>query len=199
MITLRPPARATIDASIAAQRPLPFTYAAVGATATTPPPGFDVDHMRVAVGRGRHAFEIAYAALREWKQFDLGWVGAEPRDTPLVPGAVIAVWARKFGLTWINACRIVNVIDDEVAAVRRFGFAYGTLPGHVESGEERFLVEWNRESDEVTYDILAFSRPRHWAVRLGYPMMRRSQRRFAAESAAVMQRTVQQALGAATA
>jgi uncharacterized protein (UPF0548 family) len=29
--------------------------------------------------------------------------------------------------------------------MRRFGFAYGTLAQHAESGEERFTVEWNRE------------------------------------------------------
>ncbi len=52
----------------------------------------------------------------------------------------------------------------------RFGFAYGTLPGHVESGEERFLVEWDRGDDAVWYDILAFSRPNHVLTRLGYPV-----------------------------
>ena len=38
----------------------------------------------------------------------------------------------------------------------RFGFAYGTLPGHGGSGEERFLIERDRD-DGVWYDILAFS------------------------------------------
>lgn len=71
----------------------------------------------------------------------------------------------------------------------RFGFAYGTLPRHVEQGEERFLVE--RVGDEVFYDILAFSRPRHPSARLGYPLMRRWQKRFGHDSAAAMRRAVQ--------
>ena len=48
---------------------------------------------------------------------------------------------------------------DESGPVRRFGFAYGTLPGHAESGEERFLIEWDQDEDGVWFDILAFSRP----------------------------------------
>jgi uncharacterized protein (UPF0548 family) len=77
---------------------------------------------------------------------------------------------------------------DEAGPVARFGFAYGTLPGHAESGEERFLVEWDRTGDAVRYDVLAFSRPRHPLARLGYPLTRRAQRRFARDSAAAMLR-----------
>ncbi len=72
----------------------------------------------------------------------------------------------------------------------RYGFAYGTLPDHAETGEERFLVEWDRMSGEVWYDILAFSRPHVVLTRLGYPYMRRIQRRFGRESAAAMLRAV---------
>lgn len=70
--------------------------------------------------------------------------------------------------------------------VKRFGFAYGTLPDHAGSGEERFLIEWDREDDSVWYDILAFSRLRHFLARLGYPWVRRVQKKFGRESAAVM-------------
>ena len=75
----------------------------------------------------------------------------------------------------------------------KFGFAYGTLPGHVESGEERFLIEWDRETDKVWYDILAFSRPNHFLTRLGYPLVRRTQKRFGRDSAASMFRAVNSA------
>ena len=66
--------------------------------------------------------------------------------------------ARRFGLWWLSACRIVYVVD-EAEPISRFGFAYGTLPDHAGTGEERFLVEWDRQSGEVWYEILAFSRP----------------------------------------
>ena len=63
---------------------------------------------------------------------------------------------------------------------RRFGFAYGTLPDHVECGEERFTVECGQD-DSVWYDILAFSRPRHPLAKLGQPLVRRWQKQFAQE------------------
>jgi len=79
---------------------------------------------------------------------------------------------------------------DEEGPVQRFGFTYGTLPDHAGSGEERFLIEWDREEGSVWYDILAFSRPRHLLARLGYPWVRRVQKRFGWESAAAMCRAV---------
>ena len=77
-------------------------------------------------------------------------------------------------------------VVDESEPNCKFGFAYGTLPGHVESGEERFLIEWNRADNSVWYDILAFSKPNHFLTRLGYPVVRRMQKRFARDSAAAM-------------
>src|ERR687894_409824 len=93
------------------------------------------------------------------------------------------------GLWWLNACRIVYVVDEE-GPVTRFGFANGTLPGHAGVGEERFLIEWDRASGEVWYDILAFSRPHVFLSRLGYPYLRRVQGRFGRESTAAMVRAV---------
>ena len=189
MITLFTPTSSVIGRFLAEQALLPFTYNSVGCTQAAAPPGFDVDHTRSLLGQGEVTFNAACQALRQWRHFDLGWVTAGPRETPLVVGQCIAVWARMLGLTWVNACRIVYLVDDD-GLIRRFGFAYGTLPGHVEMGEERFLIEWDRSTDEVAYEILAHSRPRHWAVRLGYPLMRISQKRFARGSAAAMQRAV---------
>lgn len=79
---------------------------------------------------------------------------------------------------------------DEEGPVKRFGFAYGTLSEHAESGEERFTVEWHEQDDAVWYDILAFSRPQQLLARLGYPFARRLQKRFARDSAAAMLRAV---------
>lgn len=52
---------------------------------------------------------------------------------------------------------------------KKFGFAYGTLPIHVERGEERFLIEWNLKTNEVFYEILSFSVPQAWFSSLAYP------------------------------
>ena len=97
---------------------------------------------------------------------------------------------RAFGLWWLNAARIVYAVDEATESVARYGFAYGTLPGHVEAGEERFLVEWDRRDDSVWYDIRAFSRPRHILTRLGKWQVRRLQQRFRDDSAAAMLRAV---------
>lgn len=82
------------------------------------------------------------------------------------------------------------VVDESIGSVTRFGFAYGTLPGHVESGEERFLIEWDHAADMVFYDLLAFSRPRHFLTRIGKWQVRRLQRRFGQDSVAAMRRAV---------
>jgi uncharacterized protein (UPF0548 family) len=189
MIFLRKPTTEAIRAFLDAQGRLDLTYRAVGATAADPPPGYVVDHTRIRLGEGGAVFAAARSALERWDQFRLGWVEARPGDTPIREGEAVAVLARSFGLWWLNACRIVTVFGDQ-GAVSRFGFAYGTLPDHVGTGEERFLVEWDREGGGVWYDILAFSRPRQALARLGYPLMRKRQRRFGRESAAAMRRAV---------
>jgi uncharacterized protein (UPF0548 family) len=187
MLRLRKPSPTTVRDFLAAQGKLDFSYPAVGASATTPPPGFNVDHTRIKLGEGERIFAAARAALERWEQFHLGWVEAWPPQTPIEAGQVVAVLARLFGLWSLNACRIVYVVR-EPAPVQRFGFAYGTLPEHLESGEERFTVEWHERDNAVWYDILAFSRPHQLLARLGKPVARRLQKRFARDSAAAMLR-----------
>jgi uncharacterized protein (UPF0548 family) len=190
MFFLREPSPTVVRDSLAEQSRLDLTYAPAGATASAPPAGFVVDHTRVRLGEGEKVFQAAVAGLQRWEQFQLGWAEAAPRDIPIRPGEAVAVVAHVYGVWWLNACRIVYCVDDE-APTRRFGFAYGTLPGHAERGEERFLVEWDRSTSTVWYDILAFSRPNLWITRLAYPLVRRTQRRFARGSAAAMLRCVQ--------
>jgi uncharacterized protein (UPF0548 family) len=134
--------------------------------------------------------------LERWDHFRLGWVETWPPDTPIQVGQVVAVMARLFGLWWLNACRIVYVVDEQ-GPVKRLGIAYGTLPEHAESGEERFTVEWNGADDAVWYDILAFSRPQQRLARLGYRLARRLQKRFTRDSAAAMRRAVVEAISTA--
>lgn len=172
---------------VAAQAGLDFSYAAVGATASMPPDGFQVDRTRIVLGKGESVFQAATAALRRWQQLRLGWVDVWSPETPLEVGRVVAILGRGVGLWWLNPCRIVYTLD-EPGSITRFGFAYGTLPGHVAMGEERFLIEWNRSTNEVSYEILAFSRPSRLLIQLGYPLVRRSQKRFGRESTAAMLR-----------
>ena len=189
MKSLRRPTATMVRDFLAAQATFDFTYTAVGATASLPPAGYLVDHTRTKLGEGEEVFTEAKDALGRWEQFRLGWVEAWPPETPIQRGEVVAIVARRFGVWWLSACRVVYVVD-EPGSVSRYGFAYGTLPDHAGSGEERFLVEWDRASGEVWYDILAFSRPQWLLTRLGYRYMRRLQKRFGRESAAAMLRAV---------
>ncbi|MFN0055080.1 MAG: DUF1990 family protein [Planctomycetales bacterium] len=189
MLSLRKPSAESVRRFLKEQAELDYSYLAVGATATASPAGFVEDRARIQLGEGAVAFEAAKAALQRWEQFRLGWVEAWPPDTPIQVGAVVAVLARAIGLWWLNAARIVYVVDESGPSTK-FGFAYGTLPGHVERGEERFLIEWNHTDDSVWYDILAFSRPNHFLARLGYPAVRLMQSRFRLDSAASMRRVV---------
>jgi uncharacterized protein (UPF0548 family) len=190
MTSLRKPSPGQIARFLDSQQSLDYTYAPVGATATALPEGYVVDRVRTALGRGESTFAAAKTALCHWRQLQLGWIAATPPATPIAPGATVAVVIRAAGLWWLNASRIVYVVDEADETASCFGFAYGTLPGHAESGEEQFLVEHDRATDEVWYSILAFSRPRHPLARLGRPLVRRIQQRFGRESAAAMVKAV---------
>lgn len=189
MLLFRKPSPSFIHAFLEVQTKLDFTYPAVGATAGTPPLGYVVDHTRIKLGEGDKVFLTAKSALDGWNHFRLGWVEAWPPDSPIQVGQVVAVLARYLGFWSLNACRIVYLVDEQ-GPIKRYGFAYGTLPDHMESGEERFTVEWHEKDDAVWYDILAFSRPNHFLARLGYPLMRRLQRRFARDSVGGMRGAV---------
>jgi uncharacterized protein (UPF0548 family) len=170
---------------LAAQRNRTFSYREVGHSLRGAPTGYQIDHNRVQLGEGRAAFARAVEAIRSWKHLNLGWVSSYPTSAPIEPGTTVAVRARHFGFWSLSACRIVYTIDEEGPVVR-FGFAYGTLPEHAERGEERFTVEWHHEDGSVWYDVFAFSQPSSPLARLGKPLARMLQRRFARDSKRVM-------------
>jgi uncharacterized protein (UPF0548 family) len=121
--------------------------------------------------------------------FDLGWCRVYPPDAAVEEGTTVAVVIKHFGFWSLNACRIVYVLEEQ-GDIQRYGFAYGTLPEHGEVGEERFSVEWDRRDGAVWYDLYAFSHPGQLLARVGYPLTRLLQRRFARDSKAVMVRAV---------
>lgn len=189
MFLLHEPSPAAIETFLRDQRGQAFSYQEVGASRVRAPGGYTVDHNRVRLGTGERSFAKAVAALRAWRMFDLGWCRVHPHDAPIEVGAIVAVVIKHFGFWSLNACRIVYLLE-ESGAVEKYGFAYGTLHEHGERGEERFSVEWDRESGSVSYDLYAFSRPQHPLARLGYPLGRRLQKRFIRESKLSMARAV---------
>ncbi len=91
-------------------------------------------------------------------------------DPFIVPGDSVLLGI-PFGPFHVTApARVVYVVDD----LNRKGFAYGTLPGHPESGEESFIVE-QTEDGSVWLEISAFSRPANALWWIVYPVLRLSQ------------------------
>lgn len=161
--------------------PEPFSYAEVGASRRGAPDGFATDRQVGPVGRGASDFEAACDAVRGLRMFDLPWVELlSPRVLDV--GADVVFVSRQFGLWTLNRCRVVYVVDEDGPDGRVFGFGYGTLASHGLRGEERFLVRWDRASDDVTFEVFKFSQPKEWVVRLALPVARKVQRRFSREA-----------------
>jgi uncharacterized protein (UPF0548 family) len=193
---LNEPKREAIKRFLETQRDAQFSYSDVGATRDTfdsVRKDYNIDHNRILIGTGTNDFQAAVAAIKTWKMFDMPWVNLCWPDTPIEVGKNVAILVKHFGFWSLNAARIVYVIE-ETGNVEKFGFAYGTLQEHSERGEERFAVEFHHASNEVWYDLLAFSTPNHILARLGYPLSRMLQRRFAADSKQAMLRAVESGL-----
>ncbi|MDQ1572363.1 MAG: hypothetical protein QOF79_3037 [Actinomycetota bacterium] len=94
-----------------------------------------------------------------------------PDGTPFLRPGDTANLVIPFGPFSVGApVRVVYVIDEP----NRKGFAYGTLPGHPESGEEAWLLE-RSDDGSVWLTIRAFSRPSTSLWWMVYPMLRLSQ------------------------
>ena len=182
MILLTKPEPYLIRSFLVDQVTASFSYPEVGATQQALPIGYAVNHTRKQLGHGQAVFNSACAALKSWQHLQLGWVDCWPHNARMKVDEQIAIVGRAFGLWWLNACRVVYVIDDGHHGAR-FGYAHGTLPDHLASGEERFLVEMTAD-EGVWVDVLAFSRPQTAVARVGYPLMRLAQRQFGVQSAA---------------
>ena len=186
MFLMRRPSRQTIDRFLLDSQQLPLSYSPIGVVRTETNRQ-DVDEETVAIGRGAADFARARAALAGWKQFDMGWIETFPPRAPLEPGTVVAVLIHHFGFWSLNGCRVVYTVGG-LADDARFGFAYGTLTNHAESGEELFEVFIDPRTDDVKFRIRATSSPQAALAQAGHPIVRALQARFRRHSAAAMTR-----------
>lgn len=170
-----------------------YSYDEPGCTrgATFAKNGWNVDRCRVLLGHGEAVFARACDALNSWRMFPKAIASVAPIAMPK-PDLVVSILyrVRLLPLWIVFPARVVYIVDEEVAGYRRYGFAYGTLPGHPERGEERFLIEWDRPTGAVNYEILAISRPADWVAWIGYPYARWEQARFRRLSGLAMQDAV---------
>jgi len=170
MIAISAPSAAKLDQIRQDLADAAPTYPEVGATSgAVLPGGYRHDRYSAVVGSGRDAFERAAYGLRGWVPHVKVGFRIHPPSAAIEAGSTVLGVLRLGVPTVVFGWRIVYTVEEPT----RFGFAYGTLPGHPERGEERFVVELH-DDGTVSYDLVAFSRPVGWA-RLGAPVARRIQ------------------------
>lgn len=148
------------------------TYGDIGATlAGVEPEGFRHDRHQILLGSGVGIFQRAAGGLKTWKAHSTPGFRVFPQDDEVRTGATVVVTLGAPFLALAAPCRIVRVIDE----ASRWGFAYGTLPGHPEEGEEAFVVSIS-PAETVLFEIVAFSRPGDPLVRLLGPLGRAVQK-----------------------
>jgi uncharacterized protein (UPF0548 family) len=145
------------------------TYGEIGASRDEIlPSGYH--HVRVVERIGDAAvFERASTGLRTWAAHEGAGLHVFPME-PVTPGATVIGVTSIGPVHMVVLCRIVAVFKEPDS----FGFAYGTLPGHPERGEESFVLE--RRDDATYFTVQAFSKPVDPLARLSGPIGRAVQR-----------------------
>jgi uncharacterized protein (UPF0548 family) len=169
---LRAPDARHLSHFLAHERTSPLTYTEVGASLRDPmPSGYHHVRTSTTLPGGAARWDHACDGIRAWAAHAGAGVRVAPDHAPIEEGTVVAVIVRLGPAVALGACRIVQVVDEP----DRYGFAYGTLPGHPEEGEESFLL--TRDGDTIRFEIAAFSRPHDLLTKLGGPVARAVQRR----------------------
>jgi uncharacterized protein (UPF0548 family) len=164
------------------------TYSDLGATLSGGrPKGFHHGRYTSDLGHGHATFQRAVEGLRAWDAHRLPGARVFPEGQEIQTGATVIVTFGTPILALAVPCRIVGVIDEET----RWGFAYGTLPGHPEQGEEAFVVSISVD-ETVQFEVVAFSRPDDFLVRLSGPIGRGIQRAGATGYLRALRRFVDQ-------
>lgn len=151
-------------------RSAPLSYIEVGGTAGPLPEGYRQVRRMKDLGTGVERFNAAAGLLMSWQMHRRAGIGVEATAPQACQGAVVVLGLGVGRLRLHAPCRVVLAVNEP----RRRGFAYGTLQGHPESGEELFEVTIDG-ADRVRFTITAFSRPAKWWSRLGGPVSHRIQ------------------------
>lgn len=141
-----------------------------------------MNHLEFHLDLGPAAqFPLAREAVFSWALQELAGVVVRP-SRRVVEGQIVALrlnpgWPasprRLRGrdlLVTVGACIVSEVIDE----ADRAGFTYRTLPGHLENGEETFLVSADAEG-RLGASITADSAPGHPPLKAAGPITTASQ------------------------
>jgi uncharacterized protein (UPF0548 family) len=167
----RRPSAAALDAVLERVAGQSLTYGEVGLSSLgQPPPGYVREHHEAEL---EVDFADAREALAGFATHHLSYLFVHPPGRRAELGQDVVVSARIGPLWSINPCRIVSVEETD----ERFRYAYGTLPGHSESGEESFTVE-RTANGRVRAETVAVARPLDPLARIGSPIAHLVQRRI---------------------
>jgi uncharacterized protein (UPF0548 family) len=147
-----------------------------GARFDDSPDGFRLASTRQRVGSGEADFEHAKQLLCEWA-FLPASAHPCPDTPPQRPGENLLLLVRTFGVWAAMPARVLESIAT-TDGVQRAGFVYTALPGHVAQGYERFLLEQDPATGDVTFELRAVARPAQRLVRLVRPAFSLMQLRF---------------------
>ena len=150
------------------------------------------------------SFEVAQQLMRDYEFADPAIVRAVyATDSPLDRRDML-LEGRFWGLRFRFGVRVGGLVDEEAAVdgrrLRRWGWSYRTLQGHLEMGQMDYQVGKWLDSGEVEFRIHVVSRPAHIpnpVIRLGFRLFgRRVQRRFARHACQRMARLTAAGAGA---
>ncbi|MFD3405702.1 DUF1990 family protein [Kribbella sp. NPDC058693] len=175
---------------------LQLTYDVVGSTRyVETPAGYHRLEYRQRIGTGDEVFQRAADALLSWRMQPAAGLPMTATDTTaqlgsnslgrLGPGLLIGR-SPLDGIGLPVPCRVVWTVNEP----DRIGFAYGTLQGHPESGEESFIV--TRDPDGIYFTVRAYSRGATWYTRLAGPVTRKAQHYAARRYANALQQLATQ-------
>lgn len=143
-------------------------------------------------------FPLARDAILTWQLQAGAGVIARPQRR-VEPGMVVDLWLNP---GWPGRVRRLRgedivlpvgscVVEDVIDTDRQAGFVYRTLPGHLETGVQTFLV--SVDDDRLIASITSRSVPGHPLLKAAAPVSVATQRMMAARYAAGLERLLAEA------
>jgi uncharacterized protein (UPF0548 family) len=173
MLRLTEPSDAELERLLETARRSDLTYDETGATKGGDlPAGYRLARYDRRLGTGDVTFARAIHALKEWRTHLGAGAHVYPTGVRVEDDATVLFVLRAFGVWTIAPCRVVYVVEEPA----RFGFAYGSLPGHPECGEVAITVVRHDEG-AVNARVESFSRTVDPFARAILPLARGLQER----------------------